>query len=165
MDFEEPIFHMSTKRVKNQIILAFFWVGVGLFVMVLSYQLGLGGLHNPGPGLMPFLLGFLLIFVSICLLLTFLFKRAVRAVALKEDQGQVNYVRLCLVLASLFAYSLLLEPIGFLITTLLTLVILFWSMSNRWVTVLLASILTAFISYFLFSYLGIRFPQGIIKGL
>jgi hypothetical protein len=69
------------------------------------------------------------------------------------------------VLASLFVYPLLLERLGYLITTLLVLIILFRSMNNRWSSVLLASVLTVLVSYLLFTYLGIRFPKGILKGL
>lgn len=150
---------------KKQIILACFWIGLGLFVMVLSYLLGLGGLHNPGPGLMPFLLGLLLFLASAYFLITLLPKKVRQEGAFEGDKGQISYVKLCLVLGSLFAYSLLLESLGFLVTTLLILPILFRSMNNRWVSVLFASILTAFIAYFLFTYLGVRFPKGILKGL
>src|SRR4030042_3849660 len=154
---------MNLNKSKYGIIPIFFLIGLGLLVMILSYSLGLGGLHNPGPGLMPFLLGFFLFLASIYFLITFFYKKASGDGVVKEEQGQINYVRLCMVLASLFAYSLLFETLGFLITTLLILIILFRSTNNRWYAVLIASVLTAFISYVLFSYLGIRFPKGILK--
>jgi hypothetical protein len=113
---------------------------------------------------MPFLLGFFLFLVSIYFLITFPYKKANRDGMVKKEQGQINYVRLCLVMASLFAYSLLFETLGFLITTLFILIILFRSTNNRWYAVLIASVLTALVSYVLFTYLGIRFPKGILKG-
>ncbi len=150
---------------KYHIIPIFFWIGLGLVVMCLSYSLGLGGLHNPGPGLMPFLLGSLLCVISFYFLLMFLYSKVDRDEGEQVEQGQVNSWRLCLVLASLFAYALLLEPLGFPVTTLLILIILFRSMNNRWLSVLFASFVTVFLSYVIFSYLGVRFPKGILRGL
>jgi putative tricarboxylic transport membrane protein len=150
---------------RYQIIPVFFWIGLGLFVMTCSYQLGLGGLHNPGPGLMPFLLGCVLCLVSFYLLVVFLRRKEGGDGTTKGKGERVNTGKLCLVLACLLAYSLLLERLGFLITTLFILIILFRSMNKRWTSVLVASLLTVFVSYFVFTYLGIRFPKGILKGL
>jgi putative tricarboxylic transport membrane protein len=140
------------------------WIGLGFFVMFFSYQLGLGRLHNPGPGLMPFLLGFFLWFISCYLLLTSLHKKEGDR-AVKEEPSRSNLGKLSMVLASLFAYALLLEPLGFLMTTFFTLIFLFRTTNNRWSSVLLASVLTVFFSYVIFTYLGIQFPKGILKGL
>lgn len=146
------------------IVHVFFWIGLGLFVMIFSYQLGLGRLHNPGPGLMPFLLGFFLCIISSYLLLMSLHKTKGQG-TVKREQSQVHVGKLCMVLTSLFAYALLLEPLGFLMTTLFTLLFLFRTMNNRWSSVLFASFLTAFLSYVIFTYLGIQFPKGVLKGL
>ena len=150
---------------KHHIVPIFAWIGLGLLVMILSYRLGLGGLRNPGPGLMPFLLGFLLCATSLYFLLTFLYSKGEQERQRDAEQGRTYSWRLWLVLASLFAYALLLEPLGFLVTTLLVLIVLFRSMNNRWASVLLASCVTVLVSYLVFTYLGIRFPKGILKGL
>jgi putative tricarboxylic transport membrane protein len=150
---------------KYHIVPILVWIGLGLLVMILSYRLGLGGLRNPGPGLMPFLLGFFLCIISFYFLLTFLYRKGEREGPAEAEQGRVYSWRLWLVLASLFAYALLLEPLGFPITTLLILIVLFRSMNNRWASVLLASCVTVLVSYLIFTYLGIRFPKGILKGL
>ncbi len=156
---------MNTAPHRYQIIPIFVWLGLSLFVMILSYKLGLGGLHNPGPGLMPFVLGCLLCITSFYLLLASSLKREDRRETGKEGIGKTRLGRLCLVLGSLIAYPLLLEWLGYLCTTLLVLIILFRSMRNRWLSVLSASVLTVLVSYFMFTYLGIRFPKGILKGL
>ena len=140
------------------------WIALGLFVMLLSYRLGLGGLHNPGPGLMPFLLGFLLCATSFYILLASRQHKEDRDGA-RDQSGQLRLGKLTIVLTSLFAYPLLLERLGYLVTTLLVLTILFRTMSNRWFSVIVASFLTVVISYLIFTYLGIRFPKGILKGL
>lgn len=152
-------------KPKYHIIPIFVWIGLGLLVMALSYRLGLGGLRNPGPGLMPFLLGSFLCAIAVYFLVTFLYRKQTREACAEAEQGRIHGWRLCLVLASLFAYALFLEPLGFLITTFLVLVILFGTLDNRWSTMLIASLLTALIAYFLFRYLGVQFPRGILKGL
>jgi len=149
---------------KYHVIPIFFWIGLGLLVMILSYRLGLGGLRNPGPGLMPFLLGFFLCVIAVYFLLTFLSRKQTLEGTAHAEQGRIHVWRLWLVLASLFAYALLLEPLGFLITTFLVLLILFGTLDNRWSTMLIASLLTALIAYCLFNYLGVQFPKGILRG-
>ena len=158
---------MNTRnRTSYQIIPVLFWIGLGIFVMILSHNLGLGGLRDPGPGLMPFLLGFFLCMVSFyVLILSLRRKEETDSAAQTEQGGQIHLGKICLVLASLFVYALLLEPLGFLVTTFLVLVILFRTLDNRWSSVLLASVLTVVVSYLIFTYLGIRFPMGILKGL
>jgi len=131
--------------------------------MILSYQLDLGSFRNPGPGLMPFLLGSLLFPIS--------FYRFVRS-ALKKDpedkmmvrQGKINFARLCLILVSLFAYILLLERIGFLIATFFLLSFLFKSMgSKKLIYAMGGAGLTVLVTYTVFTFLGVRFPPGVLR--
>lgn len=139
------------------------WIGLGLFVMFASYRMGLGGFRSPGPGLMPFLFGLLLCITALCTLLASLLKKKdQRAAAVKEVQDRPNFMRLCLVMVSLFVYSLVFELLGFIIATFMLLLALFRIMDKRWFTVVLASILTVVLSYALFAYLGVKFPKGIL---
>jgi hypothetical protein len=156
---------MSAPAHRSQIVLTFFWIALGLFVIILSYGLGIGGLSNPGPGLMPFALGCFLCIVSLYFLCEIVLKQGSRDKDVREKKDRTHFGKLGLVLAALFAYPLLLEPLGFLITSFSVLFVLFRSMSNRWFTVLLGSLFTALISYFLFTFLGVQLPKGILKGL
>ena len=153
---------MNIDKNRYQIIPILVWIGLGLFVMVCSYKLGIGRLQSPGPGFLPFFLGLFLSAISFCFLLGSLRKREGRYGRVKEEQGQINPGRLGSVLVSLFAYPLLFETMGFLISTLLMLILLFRCMNKRWSSVLIASALTVLVSYFLFTSLGIRFPKGIL---
>jgi putative tricarboxylic transport membrane protein len=152
---------------KSNNIILIFWVGLSLFTIFFSYKYGLGGFHNPGPGLMPFLLGVLLLIVSLYLLTKSLFKVGGQEKVdkvVEEGQGRINYGKIGFVLASLFFYGLFLEKLGYLIVTFLTMVLLFWGVGiKRWPSLLFASGLTVLITYFLFTYLGVRFPAGILK--
>lgn len=146
-----------------------FWIGLSLFIMFFSNKYGIGSFHNPGPGLMPFLLGVLLLMISLYLLMKSLFKVSGEEKVdkvVKEGQGRIYYGKIGFVLASLFFYGLFLERLGYLIVTLLTMVLLFWGVGiKKWRSILFASGLTVLITYFLFTYLGVRFPAGVLKFL
>ena len=152
---------------KYPIYVIVFWLALGIFVSAYSYyKLSLGKLHNPGPGLMPFLLGLLFSIISFYLLINSLFKRNREEETLKGGQGQINLRKVILVLVSLFFYGLFLETLGFLIVTLITMTILFWTMGFvRWRSLGVASCLTVLVTYFLFTYLGVRFPAGILRAI
>ena len=134
--------------------------------MFFSNKYGLGRFHTPGPGLIPFLLGLLLFLISFYLLMLSFIKRGGGdnvARGMKEDQNQISKRKVSFVLASLVAYALLLERLGYVITTLLTMLFLFWSIGvKRWRSILLATGLTVLVTYFLFTYLGVRFPAGVL---
>lgn len=131
--------------------------------MVFSYKLGLGRFHNPGPGLMPFIIGIFLLIVSFCPLMSSLFKKSGKDETANEGQRQTNFGKISLVLVSLFAYAFLLETLGYLIVTPLFFILLFRSMGNKWTTVLVASGLTVLVTYFVFTFFGVKFPAGILR--
>ncbi len=156
---------------RYQYIPALFWIGFSLFVMVFAYRLGLEekqeleGIHNPGPGLMPFLSALLLLLIGLYLLFAPLLKKSRDKIAtgVEEKGERVNYGKMILVLGSLFGYAFLLEPLGYLVTTCLALLLLFKSMGTRWGSSVFASVTTTLLTYFVFTYLGLLFPDGIIK--
>jgi len=148
---------------KKDLIPAFFWMGLSIAVVFSSYRLQVGTLRNPGPGLMPFLLGILLFLCSIPVL--------VRALLIiKRDTQQeeeriwsgVDFKKLILVLFSLVCYALILERIGFAIATFLLLVVLFKVIgSRRWPFALMTSVIVVLLSYLLFVVLlKIEMPSG-----
>jgi hypothetical protein len=143
-----------------------FWIGLGLFVMFISNKYGLGRFDNPGPGLMPFLFGLFLFLISFYLLMEVFYKRVMRdtsGVRIKDKKDQISFKKVSLVLGSLFAYAVLLEPFGYVLTTLLTMVFLFWNIGvKRWRSILFAAGLTVLTTYFLFTFLGVRFPLGVL---
>ena len=69
---------------KYQFIPTLFWIGLSLFVMFFAYRLGLEdktgleGVHNPGPGLMPFLVALALLLISLYLLIIPLLKKSLQ---------------------------------------------------------------------------------------
>jgi putative tricarboxylic transport membrane protein len=149
---------------RSHLLPLIFWIGLGLFVLVHSYSLGLKGITGPGPGLMPFLVSFLLLLVSSYLLITSLLKKRDGDDVREEGQSTVNLRKVSLVVASLIAYAVFMEGLGFLITTTLLLITLLKGMgSKKWSSVVMVSVLTSLITYFAFTYLRLRLPMGILR--
>lgn len=93
-------------------ILFIFWMGFSLFVIFFSHRYGLGTFRNPGAGLMPFLVGLLLLIIPAGFLVRSFFKTRggnEAAKAVREVKGKIDLKKISLVLASLFIYGLLLE--------------------------------------------------------
>jgi putative tricarboxylic transport membrane protein len=133
--------------------------------MIFSYKYGLGKFNDPGPGLMPFLLGILLLITSIWLISRSAFKMEGKAeiIEKEEEKGQTNLGRIIPILGSLFLYALFLQTLGYLMTTSIFFIFLYRITGfKRWGSLLLVTALTVAISYFGFTSLGIIFPDGII---
>lgn len=143
------------------------WVVIGIAVMAVSYRMSLGSLHTPGPGLMPFLLGSLLLAVSLPILAGSLvhFRKAAPLPGEKEIWKGVEFKNVLIILVSLVAYALLLEGLGFLLTTFIFLFILFATFDSRkWLLALGASLLTVLFTYILFVVaLRVELPPGLLR--
>lgn len=137
-------------------------------VMILSYELGLQEFNNPGPGLLPFVASVFILVISSYLILSNVFQKGDKHRNMKEEEEKKekpNYKRIAFVLSSLFVYALILERIGFLITTLIVLIFMFRGVGYRWRFVVTISVITVIVTYCFFSYLGVRFPMGILESL
>ncbi len=147
---------------RGDVIPALLWVVIGLVVMIVSYQMSLGSLHAPGPGMLPFILGTLLLIVSLPILVNSI------AVSAKNHEpgiwSGIGIKKVLFIVASLVAYSLFLEKLGFLITTFLFLLVLFWAFDpRRWILALGVSLLTAALTYTLFVLvLQVELPAGLL---
>jgi len=141
-----------------------FWLGLGLFVLVHSYRLGLMTLNNPGPGLMPFIIGLLLSLVSIYLILVSFLKKDRTDETTREEPKKGLYGRIGVIVGALVAYAFLMERLGFLISTTFLLIALFKGAgSKKWRSVVITSVLVSVVTYFAFTHLRLRLPAGILK--
>ena len=143
-----------------------FWVVFGALVALSSYRMGVGRLLEPGPGLMPLVLG-----VVMCILALFKFAGQRRAGRKSIDAGRGNIAGLrrrvgsivatCL---ALFAYAFLLEFLGYLIITFVVMTFLLRAAgSKNWLSTVSYAAVITLVSYFGFSYLGTRFPPGLLS--
>jgi hypothetical protein len=148
-----------------------FWVALGVFVSAYAYiKLGIGKFSAPGSGLMPFLLGVLFGLLALYKLVMALLGHGESEEPRKEEEKAEEspklYRKLALIVGALFAYAILIEPLGFLPTTFLTMTLLFRSAGfKHWSLAAAYSAGVVLITYFLFTYLGVRFPPGVLRAL
>lgn len=150
---------------KKDLIPGIVWMVLGISISIYSKTLKLGKLASPGPGLMPFLLGLTLSIFSVLVVARSLLS-AQKEKGLHEEGiwFQVDIKKIVLVTGSLIMYALLLEKIGFVITTLVILLILFRAVgSQKWSSVLVSSILTVLFTYLVFVIiLKVELPYGFL---
>jgi len=148
-----------------------FWVALGAFVSVYAYvKLGIGKFSAPGSGLMPFILGVLFGLLALYRLVTRILRQGESEEKPKKreeaDQQGTIYKKVILVVVALFAYAILIEPLGFILTTFFTMTLLFRSAGfKKWSLAAAYSAGVVLITYFLFTYLGVRFPPGVLRAL
>jgi hypothetical protein len=130
---------------------------LGIFVLSYSYRIGIGSIDNPGSGLFPFLLGLLLFLLSL-----YKIKLETRKkIGEKIGHPPLFFKKLVALISSLFFYALFLHTLGYLLTTLITLSFIFRIAGyKRWSKIVIYAMGIVLISYFIFTYLGVRFPQG-----
>ena len=147
---------------KLELIASIFLVIFSVVACREAYRLFLGQLRAPGPGLYPFLLGALLLTLSVF----YLFK-ALRSWR-REDEIHLweglRWRKVILVLSLLFSYALLLESGGFVLCTFLFLVsLLRWVDRQRWYWVYAGSLGIDMACYVIFKlWLMIQLPRGIL---
>ena len=110
---------------------------------------------------MPFLAGIVWSFFSLTTFLQALFSRAEEKERIWAD---VSFKKLAFILAVLLLYVLLLETIGFLISTFLLIFILIRFVGPQtWMTSLWGAGLTSVLSYLFFeTWLKAQLPRGIL---
>lgn len=139
---------------------------LGCFMMIIAYRLGIGALNDPGPGLMPMIIGAFLSLLSLGAIGEHSWRKPnVKEKAETKAEDPINRKKVVIVLGSLLLYGVLLEPLGFPVTTFLFLFSMFWLMGVGRNASLIASAMVALANYFGFSYLGLRFPPGLFRYL
>ena len=151
---------------KGELIVAFVLEGLGIWITIDSYKLGLQTFSDPGSGIFPFLSGILLCILVLPICINCL--KELRKVNIMIEERMVSYQDLKkrgAVLACLIGYFLFLNILGFLITTLLFLYGLFWiGNPRRWLFVLVFSVVVSALSYIIFDLLlEISFPSGFFR--
>jgi len=135
----------------------------GLFIIMGSISsLKIGTLKDPGPGLFPLIAGIILSLFSVAILLSATFSKAGERRKISELWSGQNWMKTCYLIAALLVYSLMLELIGYLITTILLLIFMFKVLGGQnWKLAGAISIIVSAISYLLFGrILLVQFPEG-----
>jgi hypothetical protein len=130
-------------------------MAIGIFFATGALKLGVGTLRSPGPGFLPVIMATILILSSLFTLGRGLI-RPVRPIS------RFPWRRHVLMIASVFFYGLLLGLIGFLLSTFITMFILFGLLRGKssWIMVLIYAAITAMTGWLVFSVaLNIPFPS------
>jgi len=146
--------------VKKEWILTFAMLLIGVFFIIESLRLGLGGFHRPGVGFLSFYSGLILS----CVALGSLFKTFLTAKREDEKLFGRSVLNVATMFMALVAYILLFRVLGYLISTFLLLIILFKAGGfRRWIFALVASLLVVSATYVVFSsWLNMRFPKSFL---
>ena len=146
-------------RVEQIISLALALLGTAIAIG--GVKLGLGNVSLPGPGFFPLVAGLALtIFAGIVLWDTM---RKSRKAAIVADWRNIRWRHILLTFFSLLAYANLIESLGFIVSTVLVLMVLFRSYeSEKWLLTILKSVLTSTVVYVVFEKIfQLNLPQGI----
>jgi len=133
---------------------------VSAVTISLSTKFPFGSFANPGPGFLPLSVGIIMFLLSLILFVQSFLRRegGEKAVLVKGATARV-----LLILASLIVYGLLLESLGFILTTFLLMGFLLLAIgSQRIVLALLISLFSAIGCYAVFQlWLEVQLPKGI----
>jgi putative tricarboxylic transport membrane protein len=148
---------------KYDLYCGIFWIGLSLLMGGISVlRLSLGTLCYPAPGFYPFLVSALLFCISLILIVRVFMDRKK-----DPDSGQwPSFGRnVPITMGALLAYALILEYLGYIISTSLLLVFLFKVTASRnWRVSLLMTAVVMIISYYFFVVLlQSQLPMGLLE--
>lgn len=137
-----------------------FWLFLGVVVSVASFRLDLGNFRTPGMGFMPFGAAALL---GLLALISFFQAAAKEKTANKPPMFRgARWRKVLFVFAGLAIYAQAIPLAGYIISTFLLMIFLFWIIErqNIWKVVMFALLVTV-ITYYVFSkWLNCQFPTG-----
>ena|SRR5436309_2329350 len=141
-----------------------FWLGIGAYVIHAGRDMGLGGLHEPGPGFAFYWVGILM-----CALAASVIGQAVLSggPTLASLWAGTRWGKVLAVVAMLLAYAVAFEPVGFIVCTVALLLALMWFVDpvRWWLAILVAAVATAGVWLALTKWLKIQLPPGLLAGV
>ena len=139
---------------------AIFFILFSVYVCAVSYRLGLGSLHKPGAGFMPFWSGVSVgILAAIVLIQDFVSRRAA-----EENREKVAWKSIALSLFFFLVYILVLERLGYIISTVLFVGIILKAIERKgWFLSSWVAVVMALVSYYIFKvWLQAELPKGLL---
>jgi putative tricarboxylic transport membrane protein len=151
---------------KYDIVGGLIWLILGIALCIESIRLSLGHLHRPGPGFVSFLSGAFLGLFGLVLLLSNLkgLRKEERLTDIKIGVKK-NWKNFIFTLLLMIGYFLLLETLGFLLTSFLFLFFSFkLTKPKKWLGSLILAVSAIIVSYIIFIFLlKCPFPKGIFR--
>jgi putative tricarboxylic transport membrane protein len=140
-----------------------FWLGISIFVCVVSIRDEFGTFHSPGPGFFPFLSAIVLGAFAIILMITSSLKKRWERKMADLWKG-LEWKKVAWVLFSLFLYPLVLPFLGYLLATFGLMAFLLGVMGRTkvWVRGVNALIVTLASYVIFYKLLDVRLPKGML---
>jgi putative tricarboxylic transport membrane protein len=147
---------------RANIVVAISLAGLASFFFFEAGRLNFGNMRVPQTGFFPKTLLVLVLILSLCLLVQTL--RQAETEARKQRISTQGWIRIGATLATLLGFALLLEWLGFFVSTFLLMILLLRAIeAMRWSKVIVVALATALVSYFLFAWLlGVPLPAGML---
>ena len=148
---------------KREIIGIIGWLLIAAFVMISSWNLGLGEYKNPGPGFFPFWSALLLGALALSMMGTIYLQKEAVAIGREADIWKdLTWHKNAIVVTALIVYCVVLTWLGYILSTMGLMIILFYVGRMKPWAVIAASLLAVLLSYCLFLYgLKTPLPRGI----
>jgi len=142
-----------------------FWIGMGVFICLLAWKSKIGSFREPGPGFVAFISGIFVSMIGLVIGLSeLLSKISLRSSTdLNQTFSIASWPRLIYTIVLLLSYALLLNTLGYILTTFLVMWGLFYDREkSRWVSSCLASLASVGVTYLVFQvWLRCQFPRGL----
>jgi putative tricarboxylic transport membrane protein len=155
----------SLARPMRRLTIAASLILGGLAVLILfeASRLAFGSIRVPQTGFFPSILAILLLFLSIALLV-----QTCRQAGGESGEQPITseaWIRISITLAAMLGFALVLEKLGFLLSTFSAMLVLLRVIEpQKWPRVIVVALATALISYFLFArLLNIPLPAGVLE--
>jgi putative tricarboxylic transport membrane protein len=147
---------------RSQLAVSLVLVGWAVFLLIQSRHLSFGSMRVPQTGFFPTVLAILLLILA-----AVLFGQGLVGAQSGRGPDKIlpeGWSRIGLTLAAMIAFALVLESLGFLLSTFFLMILLLRAIeSQRWSKVVVVAVLTAIASYAIFGWiLGIPLPGGLL---
>jgi len=150
---------------RKDLISSSVWLLAGLFITIMSLSsLKIGTVRNPGPGFFPLIVGMVLTFLSLMILLRAIFTKTEENRNISELWANLNWPKMFYAIGILVIYPIVLEIVGFLLTTFLVLTLLCIGIEpKKWGLGIGLSFVSSACSYLLFDrILQVQLPRGFL---
>jgi hypothetical protein len=138
---------------------------MGVLICLLAWKSKIGFFREPGPGFVAFISGIFVSMIGLVMGLSeLLSKISLRSSTdLNQTFSIASWPRLIYTMVLLLSYALLLNTLGYILTTFLVMWGLFYDREkSRWVSSGLASLISVGVTYLVFQvWLRCQFPRGI----
>lgn len=137
--------------------------GLAALTLFEASRLAFGSIRVPQTGFFPSILAILLLFFSIALLV-----QTCRQAVGESGEPPIKseaWIRISITLAAMLGFALVLEKLGFLLSTFSVMLVLLRVIEpQKWPRVIAVALATALVSYFLFArLLNIPLPAGVLE--